>query len=180
MLIDTEYGKTPPNMPELKAHNIKALSKKLTSSNINLTLHGDTENFEATDEYSTPAERDAKLILNMFDTLPSTIHMRIRTNNDELVYCSVNSESLIGSVTEIGMKHGSIVQGVWYILGVYDARPDDEKVNTEDVDRKFGLHSDILERAAAHGRFLRTIGRPPHAHGVTPLLVFRKVGGSVS
>ena len=123
------------------------------------------------------ANRDARILLDSLVALPNTVHMRIITDNGKLIYCAAKSEGLTSSVTDIGMNHGTILQGVWHILGLYDSRPDSMNIDIEDVAKKFDLNNRmILKSATGYGPMLRQVGRPDGAYGITPLLIFRELG----
>jgi hypothetical protein len=115
-------------------------------------------------------------MLNIIKLFPHGMQARLFTPNDEIVWCSLRDDGLIGSSTDLLFKHGATISGTWNILGVLDALPDSKTEGLNDEQTKtFG------PEVAAHAMLTLSpvarmmLGRPAEAYGLTPLLVFRQV-----
>lgn len=68
----------------------------------------------------------------------------------------------------LGLKHGSVIQGEWHLVGVLDAEPDRPRyVPVLDDTGLMGTMAPIFDELR------KLIGRPVRAHGITPLAIFR-------
>ena len=121
--------------------------------------------------------------LALVGMLPHAVQARITTPSGDLVWSSLREQSLVISGADLFLKHGSSVSGTWAMLGVFDAFPD---ADSEGNLTTSGYESVLSAQAAADSAFgtlmcsampaIRPLlGRPFHAHGVTPLLIFREV-----
>jgi hypothetical protein len=80
------------------------------------------------------------------------------------------------------LKHGVAIAGLWNILGVLDALPDEgENSQVYMTDQLIAaislgaIGAQIVGPLAPAVRLL--LGRPGTAYGTTPLLIFREVSG---
>ena len=87
---------------------------------------------------------------------------------------------MVTKTSDLLLKHGSIIQGEWAIVGVLDAMPDGG-APAEGYDAEFAslLGGSVIGTAAAHlGPVARNmLGRPAGSYGMTPLLIFREISG---
>jgi hypothetical protein len=114
------------------------------------------------------------LALDLLGLLPHSVQARIESL-DEVVWASLKKEGLVTPSTDLTLNHGVQIPGKWAMIGVLDARPD--VLNTE-VDAASqltnGVAATMLSALAPATRL--TLGRPAHAFGMTPLLIFRQIG----
>jgi hypothetical protein len=180
LLIDTEYAKPALSTTDIKAHVLSSIAQKMVEERQGLKLYGDKDfNQLAGTPRKKRAERDARLTLELLHGLPRTVHMRVRTDPGDLVFCSIRPENLVVPVTDLLMTHGPILQGKWAVLGIYDARPDKHAIDIEKIADEFSINgAQLLKSAVGYGPMLRQVGRTDEMHAVTPLLIFRKVGSA--
>lgn len=119
------------------------------------------------------AEANALATLEVVSTFPHSAQCTITGTNFAL-WSSLASESMIGAVTDLALKHGTEVAGTWSLLGILDALPGPippQKVlpNTTELQ-----HFDPWIGNFAN--LARTVlGRPPNSYGATTLLIFREI-----
>lgn len=136
---------------------------------------------------SAPSQKNAKadmdLILDLLPILPHSIQANL-VGAGYTVWCGLANESLVGSSSDVVLKHGAYVQGEWHLLGILDALPDskDEPVPGEEppqhIDDVVAAHAGTMVGglAAKLAPVVRELlGRPRTAYGMTPLLIFREV-----
>lgn len=92
------------------------------------------------------------------------------------------SGCVVGEATALAMKHGLAVQGKWHLLAVLDTMPEKPSREADWLARICGeegnlMGSQFIEIFAEFGKML---GRPEGSYGVTPLAIFREVGGKVT
>jgi len=73
---------------------------------------------------------------------------------------------------DIMLKHGAGVSGAWTVLGILDARPDDPSTALTSP-----TFEGLPQMMVGLTQMRPVIGRPAHAYGITPLLIFREVSG---
>lgn len=125
---------------------------------------------------STPATFDqTSFFLEMIPHFPHGIQVSL--TGKERVWCTLDETGLSGESSHITLKHGVAVPGEWSILGVLDAKPDHSggvgQAHGQSVDGE-DLVANLAKTLAPIMRLF--VGRPADAYGVTPLLLFRKVG----
>lgn len=100
--------------------------------------------------------------------MPDFVQIMIHTE-DDVAWGVVGNEDPSFVPEMIGLKHGSLVQGEWHVLGVVDALPD------APIDLPSGDGVNVLANFSEIVQHMRTlIGRPYSAFGVTPLAIFRE------
>ncbi len=122
-------------------------------------------------------------IIELLGALPHTIQARME--GSDKVWATLKTDGLIVSTVDILLNHSVKVEGRWWLLGILDARPDSDVEPLENQIRDQLSETDPLEFLQASVVFYRTIapfirtilGRPMDAYGVTPLLIFREIGG---
>lgn len=128
-------------------------------------------NKQATDELD--------LAVSLLSVIPHILQCRVVGNGVD-AWCSLDEQSVVGKTSDLTLKHGTLVQGAWSVLGVLDALPDQGAVLNADLasavnDVVATPLGQLSARFAPAARFL--LGRPDHAYGLTPLLIFRQLGG---
>ncbi|HXM44357.1 MAG TPA: hypothetical protein VN924_24180 [Bryobacteraceae bacterium] len=110
---------------------------------------------------------------DMLKAMSSTIHAHFLTN-DAAAWSSLRPENLTISVSDLTLKYGGTISGLWKVLYILDAWPDGGEPPNIAIWSGGQLIDAIL--TAMHG--LRTImGRPPNWVGITPLMIFRSAEG---
>lgn len=102
--------------------------------------------------------------------LPATVQVILHAG-DARYWGMLNESDPTFSSHFIGLKHGTTLQGEWYVVGILDALPGAAVATTESGSGDFfaGL-SGVLEGMRG------LIGRPDSCYGITPLAIFRPCG----
>lgn len=125
---------------------------------------------------------DSDLFMALLKLLPHTVQARLIGDTANL-WCVLDEASIVGSASDLFLKHGVMLDGDWSMVGVLDAYPyQPHPTDAAGVPLDFGLAG---VAASAVGQLMvhlapvaRTLmGRPPSAFGVTPLLIFREIAG---
>ena len=126
----------------------------------------------------TPSE-PVDVALALMTMLPHSLQCRLVSDTAN-VWCSIDEEFVVGKASDVILKHGSLLQGQWSILGILDAFPDSGDMENE-------ANQEVLSRVAGTvvGQMVvglsvptrQLLGRPPETFGMTPLLIFREVTG---
>jgi len=131
----------------------------------------------------TTLEHQMDAALGLIGMLPHTIQARIITDDGTSAWCSLREDGLVVSASDLTLKHGTTVSGRWTMVGVLDALaeigPDglatqsalDARKETQAVG--VGPMGDLMQSLTPAIRGL--LGRPNQAHGITPLVIFRKI-----
>lgn len=122
--------------------------------------------------------------LALVGMLPHTIQARL-ASKEGTVWCSLKEDGLVVSASDLTLKHGITVAGLWTMVGVLDALPeiDTEGEPTQSVIQEIinsasltaSPFSDLMQRMTPAIRGL--LGRPHQAWGITPVVIFRNVAG---
>jgi hypothetical protein len=121
-----------------------------------------------------------ELAAEVLPHLPHSPQMHI-IGNEFAAWCSLQPESLIGTMTDLVLKHGAHIAGTWSILGILDAQPDDDEdafTQSELVTLAIAITPALVAKMALDFAPItrQQLGRPEHSYGITPLLIFRAVG----
>lgn len=120
------------------------------------------------------ASRDGmEIFMEMAPNLPHSTHAVIRTNTEEQLWGSLDPSGLSMAPSDILLKHGIKVPGVWVILGILDAAPEPLEVrNRPQTPGGEEMAAKLFETLVPVIRSF--FGRPENAYGITPLLIFRE------
>ncbi|MFT8245191.1 hypothetical protein [Roseomonas sp. BN140053] len=146
------------------------------------------ENFIKSTLASTPAEaagddpqRNAEVVFKIVSQLPYGTQARVITVDRQVVWAPLRSEALVTSATDLALSHGLRVAGTWAMLGILDALPEHEtpfeaEAPQPDAITEYGLlGGPQIRDLLLISPNLRSLGRPFHAYGMTPILIFREV-----
>ncbi|WP_294325194.1 hypothetical protein [uncultured Sphingomonas sp.] len=137
------------------------------------------------------ANRNAKVdtseqeaLLEFMARMPHSIQANILTANDA-IWSTLDPEWLVGPASDILLKHGSKVAGHWSMVGIVDVAPFEDRGLDADYDEfispneqaRLGMFGDNVWKVATElGANVReALGRPVHAFGMTPLVIFREI-----
>lgn len=113
--------------------------------------------------------------IELFKTLVSaTPHALLMTlmSDDNLLWSSLEEAHLKINSDDITLKHGACFSGQWHVLGILDAKPDEEIMPTKRSTNN-EIFDGMMDVANAIRQFL---GRPSQAYGIMPIAIFRTVG----
>lgn len=119
--------------------------------------------------------------IELLGGMPPQVQGYIEDGSD-VIYMNLKEDFLVSTHWELLMKHGAQIEGEWSAVGLKDASPSNEHMAftleaLEEAKRErpgFQLLYDSMHIA---GVLRCMIGRPAGCHGITPLVIFREVGG---
>jgi hypothetical protein len=118
----------------------------------------------------------------MMKIMPHTIQATLR-EDDRTVWSSLREDSLIIPASELLLKHGVGIAGIWSMLGILDALPHGDEASMqmdamEQILAGLSLGAMAGQVVGQLGPAVRLmLGRPGSAFGMTPLLIFREASG---
>lgn len=133
-------------------------------------------------------EEEFRSNVELLLSMPSNIQIFIYSGDNKL-WATLTNESLATSTSDLIYKHGSVIRGMWNIIGILDAFPDIRSVATDENPNPKLLseyaeimipndESTVANTAVKYANAARDmIGRPKSYFGLTPLLIFREVSG---
>lgn len=131
------------------------------------TIHSETNR-----SVSKNKTKEAEMIKSIISALPHALLITL-ISEDKSLWSSLEEEHLKINSDDITLKHGANFAGQWHVLGILDAKPDDEiaQAITPPATGN-GLFDGMVEMLSVIRSFL---GRPAHAYGITPVAIFRTV-----
>ncbi|MFB9969348.1 hypothetical protein ACFFMP_04505 [Pseudoroseomonas cervicalis] len=123
---------------------------------------------------------EADLMLQLLPMLPHSPQARI-LGKDASLWCTLEEEAIVGRASDLILKYGALVSGEWSVVGILDARPYDPEHLTEDGKPLVELLASVVatpigQMAVRLGTIAQaSLGRPPEAFGITPLMIFREL-----
>ena len=124
----------------------------------------------------TPAIQDSSG-LKILASLEQPIFMLFQHENARL-WSTVEQDSVIGSATDLHLKHGIAIAGNWHLIGVLDCLPGPANVTAAQIGRFCGDGgNEFSDAIVSILRELRLVmGRPSDCYGITPLIIMREIG----
>jgi hypothetical protein len=130
---------------------------------------------------SPPTENE--LMLEILKILPHSLSAMLNGSHGS-VWCGLSEQYLVGSGSDLVLKHGHRIAGEWHMVGVLDAQPDitalagafdaeNEILNGDGAILFNSLIGNVARNLAPTFRLM--VGRPVNSYGITPLMIFRKV-----
>lgn len=113
------------------------------------------------------------LVMDILSILPHTIQAKLSGDVD--VWCSLAEDGMSTLASDITLKHGTSVPGIWHALGVLDAKLDHYGDDEASADMLAGeeIAANLMVMLGPLAR--RLVGRPEDHYAITPLLIFREV-----
>lgn len=102
--------------------------------------------------------------------LPHAIQATVNAGGDQ-AWCTLSVDNLVVGTDDLALKHGTQVQGSWYLLGILDALPDQPAPPVALKSEADNSIKNVLRTVIGMGRTF--FGRPADCFGVTPVLIFR-------
>lgn len=122
-----------------------------------------------------------QFVVDVLKIMPHSLQARLGVGSDTILWCSLREDSMSVASSDMLLKHGVTLGGRWNVLGILDALPEGEGDDADSVDealrQALGLTDNALGQmmTALVPMAKKALGRPPHAYGITPLLIFREV-----
>lgn len=120
---------------------------------------------------------EIKMVMELLPHLPHSGQFHL-VGDEFAVWAPASEDSLVGSMSDLLLKHGAKIGGTWNMLGILDALPYEEDQNLTLMEMlQVGLMSDGIAKISMElPPLIRlALGRPVLSYGMTPLLVFREV-----
>jgi hypothetical protein len=117
---------------------------------------------------------DPNIGLRLLASLDQPILM-LFVNEDGKYWSTMDQAAIVGSSTDLHLKHGVTIAGEWQTVGIVDCLPGANVSSPSprfcgDVTNNFSDNMNVLLRE------LRLImGRPSDCYGFTPLIIMREV-----
>lgn len=116
--------------------------------------------------------KEADFAWKILKELPPTVQFTMLTTEHLYVWGLLNASDPTLSTHEIGLKHGSSLQGKWQLIGILDAYPESD----DHVPPNLGGAGGLLDFLGPMiDQFRVIMGRPKKSFGITPLALFRPV-----
>lgn len=119
------------------------------------------------------------LELEMVTSTEPQIQLHFDTHLAKL-WSTLRPEALITPPSELAVKHGATVSGDWYLLCLKDAEPiptpESYLAHENSLRERFNDMPMLAEAIDFMNHARRLFGRPIGTFGITPLLIFRKLG----
>jgi hypothetical protein len=182
-LFDLGLFRKTWDLPTVKKLIIQAAS--LTEAPPGLQNRHDRRKPGVIDSSKSKAPSQAEVALELMTIMPHTAMAAIRSGETS-AWCTLLENWLTVPTSDLLLKHGAAVSGVWNLIGVLDAFPDDPEIEI-----KPGLTNRTVTQMEASASICslglmfanivlplkQLVGRPEKAFGVTPLLIFREISG---
>ena len=116
---------------------------------------------------------EVDLVIELLSILPHTIQAKISGTVD--VWCSLTEDGMSTLASDITLKHGTSIPGMWHALGILDAKPEGDVFEEPEPDFSDGeeLAAKLMITMGPIAK--RLVGRPDNHFAITPLLIFREV-----
>lgn len=117
-----------------------------------------------------------QLISRIMKNLPYSLQGHL-VNKVTNIWFTLDKTCLTGQASDVIMKHGVTLNGIWKIIGILDVRPN-EDTNEQSMDI---VNTDFKQNPSWHNikqvidSFHLMLGRPQNVASVTPLLIYRDV-----
>lgn len=118
------------------------------------------------------------LVGTLMGMMPHAVQSTFVTGEGKVLWGTLSDDHLVGSATDLLLKHGTSISGEWYVVAILDAMPNgtnfEELRSRVDIEQSSSQIYSIMQ----HFKPMLDLGfsRPSHAYGVTPLVIFREIG----
>ena len=113
--------------------------------------------------------------LQILASLDQPIFMVLKTETAR-AWSTIDPAFVIGSATDLHLKHGLLIAGTWHVIGILDCLPTLTEPDLSDVGVICGtdpsFSQGVIGMIQAHRN---AMGRPSDCYGVTPLIIMRQV-----
>lgn len=108
-----------------------------------------------------------KILVELIKAIPYALEATLFVN-DQSVWMTLNRNEMVGNPHDINLKHGNILFGEYYVLGVLDAIPYDDEMPSVNDEWRLALLTIVAE-------LKNTMGRRTNHYGITPIAIFRVI-----
>lgn len=109
-----------------------------------------------------------KPVVQLIKAIPYALEARLKVGED-MVWMTLNRGEMVGNPHDINLKHGKVLFGEYYVLGVLDAIPNDDM----NIDMTTGSFGDVILELSQSLK--ETMGRNTSSYGITPIAIFRVI-----
>jgi hypothetical protein len=112
-----------------------------------------------------------EILADVAKNMPHSLELHFMTEQG-IAWATLQRECLLINAQDVALKHGSVIPGNWHVLGVVDARPNEEAPEVW----KIAPIGDFTGGIIGLVDELRSLmGRPLGYYGLTPLIIFRSI-----
>ncbi len=165
--------------------------RSLLKSGLGLPANDGKKSYKSKPEakISTAQLNEFDIIMDLIGEMPHAIQSRLIVQESEnKVWSTLSEDAIVGSAADLFLKHGTAIVGEWAVLGILDARPEQNLNGSETPDgrqaNEASRHFADTPFAEILGRiepFVRPmLGRPYQDYGLTPLIIFRRVESTIT
>jgi hypothetical protein len=166
----------------LLAYDLSSLTNLMNSDAMEESIAGGIQDDEASANRSPSArkaekKKKAQIIREFLKNLPLGIGF-VLVSDEGHFWFSVKREYLSLYELDVPLKFPIHISGVWSVLGVVDALSDDHVSGIQSVmDRNIDglVPAVVVHMMQLIGATAALFGRPLQAHGLSPLIVYRRV-----
>lgn len=135
-------------------------------------FHGKGKKRQAEKSERRELQQGMELIRSLSKIVPWSVQVLLESETIT-TWGGIKQENMRATYGSLLLNHGPQLQGTWYMLAIVDAvsGPDSPSLSSSAPDIVRGLLD-------AGSGIQSAFGRPSNYAGVTPLLIFRKLGGS--
>lgn len=118
------------------------------------------------------AKKEAEEMADLLAKLPHVIQMSIYGSIYGGAWATLDPQYMTLNTDDFAFKHGSSIAGEWHVIGVLDAKPDQDEPEA---------NFPLMDNQLRNGMILMTnalremFGRPASFYGLTPIAIFRPI-----
>lgn len=115
-------------------------------------------------------------ISKIMNALPYSLQGHIIYQNDN-TWFTLDKMFLTGQVSDIMLKYGYALNGIWKIIGILDVRPNEgiNEGNTDTMSNDYIQNPSWYKLKEVINSFHSMLGRPENVASITPLLIYRNI-----
>lgn len=114
----------------------------------------------------------AELALKVLKEIPHSVHMSFMTADGIRLWSAIQPTNLTLGSEDLMMKHGVAIDGLWTVVGIVDANVGEQPATLPLNDLLNGV-------VTAMNQLRALIGRPFDHFGLTPIAIYKPLGGVI-
>lgn len=126
------------------------------------------------------SEEEVRFELEFHSHIEPQTHMFLQDDQRNVIWCSLKSDHMLSSYSDLLVKYGSGISGDWSLIGIKDAYSENKEYHslsdTSEIDKIIESRTFLHDSDELSYRLHKHIGRPDLCIGVSPIIIFRSVG----